>query len=119
MASQIPGPTAFAPLPSRFYRIIEARHHDPFEVLGKHREGTEEVVRVCLPNCSEVRMQENGEALARVGDTPVFESDAGYYSGSGFPVQGQHHSEPVARMNQAQSILLDLPPLAGVIFLKD
>ncbi|MGD8616123.1 MAG: 1,4-alpha-glucan branching enzyme, partial [Gammaproteobacteria bacterium] len=74
MASQNPGPRdAFVSLPAAFYRIIEARHHDPFEVLGKHREGAQDVVRACLPNCSQARIQENGEALTRIEDTPLFE----------------------------------------------
>jgi 1,4-alpha-glucan branching enzyme len=45
-------------------------------------------------------------------------SDAGFYSGSNFPVQGHYQSEPVPWMNQEQSIVLDLPPLAGLILLQ-
>jgi len=74
MASQIPGPNAATPrLPAPYYRILEARHHDPFEVLGKHREGSQEVVRAFLPYCSEVRIEENGALLIRLGDTDLFE----------------------------------------------
>ena len=45
-------------------------------------------------------------------------SDAGFYSGSDFPVQSHYHSEAIAWMGQAQSIVLDLPPLAGLILLQ-
>jgi len=45
-------------------------------------------------------------------------SDASYYSGSNLPVWGQHHAESVPWMNQTHSVVLDLPPLAGLILLK-
>jgi 1,4-alpha-glucan branching enzyme len=74
MASQISDPNAAtASLPAAVYRILEARHHDPFQVLGKHREANQDVVRAFLPHCSEVRIEENGESLTRLGDTDLFE----------------------------------------------
>jgi 1,4-alpha-glucan branching enzyme len=45
-------------------------------------------------------------------------SDASYYSGSNLPVWGQYRSESVPWMNQPQSIVIDIPPLAGLILLK-
>jgi len=74
MAPHISGPnTALPSLPEPIYRILDARHHDPFQVLGKHREGSQEVVRAFLPACSEVRIEDNGEPLLRLGDTDLFE----------------------------------------------
>lgn len=54
-------------------RISEARHHDPFAVLGRHPDGDETVVRAYLPGASEVRIAEGGYVLARVGDSDHFE----------------------------------------------
>jgi 1,4-alpha-glucan branching enzyme len=74
MASQISGPNAAsASLPAAFRPILEARHHDPFQVLGKHRDGDQDVVRAFLPYCSEVRIEENGESLTRYANTDLFE----------------------------------------------
>ena len=36
--------------------IVEGRHHDPFNYLGWHREGGEPVVRVFLPEASQVEV---------------------------------------------------------------
>jgi 1,4-alpha-glucan branching enzyme len=42
-------------------------------------------------------------------------SDAGYYSGSDLPVQSSCPSQDVAWMHQPHSVVLDIPPLAGLI----
>ena len=39
-------------------------------------------------------------------------------SGSNMTVQASYHSEPIPWMNQPHSIVLDVPPLAGLIFFK-
>jgi 1,4-alpha-glucan branching enzyme len=36
-------------------RILEARHHDPFEVLGSHPKGARTLIRVFLPKAEQVR----------------------------------------------------------------
>ncbi|MGE5154233.1 MAG: GlgB N-terminal domain-containing protein, partial [Bdellovibrio bacteriovorus] len=36
-------------LPEPLQRIVEARHHDPFEVLGRHPAGGRVTVRAFLP----------------------------------------------------------------------
>lgn len=54
-------------------RIIEARHHDPFAVLGPHPSGKKTVVRAYLPWASEVTLAELDEPLQRVGKTAIFE----------------------------------------------
>ena len=46
-------------------------------------------------------------------------SDSSYYSGSNLPVWSHHQSESVPWMNQQQSIVIDLPPLAGLVLLKN
>ncbi len=42
-------------------------------------------------------------------------SDSGFYSGSNLGNAGELHSENIAWMNRPQSIVLTLPPLAGII----
>ena len=56
------------------YKIAEARHHDPFAVLGKHAEtGNDEVVRVYIPGAAEVTLVENNQSLQRIPHTDLFE----------------------------------------------
>jgi 1,4-alpha-glucan branching enzyme len=52
-------------------RIIEASHHNPFEVLGRHTYGDEDVVRVFLPQAQEVRL-EGKHIMQRYEDTGIF-----------------------------------------------
>jgi 1,4-alpha-glucan branching enzyme len=54
-------------------RIIEARHHDPFEVLGRHSDGDQCLLRAYLPHCDKVRVTGLDISLDRVGDTDLFE----------------------------------------------
>jgi 1,4-alpha-glucan branching enzyme len=42
-------------------------------------------------------------------------SDASFYNGSNLPVQGSYSSQAVPWMQQPYSIVLDMPPLAGLI----
>ncbi|MFP5344599.1 MAG: 1,4-alpha-glucan branching protein GlgB [Gammaproteobacteria bacterium] len=56
--------------------LLEARHHDPFSVLGRHRlDGGEDRVRVFLPGAKQAAIE--GAAaeltLTRVADTGIFE----------------------------------------------
>jgi 1,4-alpha-glucan branching enzyme len=65
---------ALLPSMSQLDRLLAARHHDPFEVLGRH--GLPDgglVVRVFSPATREVSLPETGAVLARVGDTDLFE----------------------------------------------
>ncbi|MEA2081043.1 MAG: 1,4-alpha-glucan branching enzyme, partial [Pseudomonadota bacterium] len=64
---------ATASLPKPLIRILEARHHDPFEVLGKHSDGQEDIVRAFLPYCSGARIVETAALLTRVENTDLFE----------------------------------------------
>jgi 1,4-alpha-glucan branching enzyme len=55
-------------------KIIEARHHDPFGVLGRHPvEGGGIVVRAHLPNAIEVTIAEGERSMQRLPDTAIFE----------------------------------------------
>ncbi len=56
--------------------LLEARHHDPFSVLGRHALGAgEERVRVFIPGAQQAAIEgAAGElALTRVADTDIFE----------------------------------------------
>lgn len=54
-------------------RIITARHHDPFAVLGRHSEGDHVVVRAHLPHAVEARIAEGDLYMNRLDDTNLFE----------------------------------------------
>jgi 1,4-alpha-glucan branching enzyme len=54
-------------------RIQEARHHDPFEVLGRHLEGNKILIRAFLPHASEVMVEGSDEELTRIGGSDFFE----------------------------------------------
>ncbi len=54
-------------------RIVDARHHDPFDILGKHLHDDRAVVRVHIPYADEVTIAEIQQPMQRVGDSDVFE----------------------------------------------
>jgi len=54
-------------------RIAQARHHDPFSVLGKHREQDLDLVRVFLPQADNVKIAEGDLRMERIPDTDIFE----------------------------------------------
>jgi 1,4-alpha-glucan branching enzyme len=56
-----------------FERIAGARHHDPFSVLGKHREDDQDLVRAFLPDAEEVSIAEGNIRLERISGTDLFE----------------------------------------------
>ncbi|VAW73016.1 1,4-alpha-glucan (glycogen) branching enzyme, GH-13-type [hydrothermal vent metagenome] len=59
---------------AEFDRIAQARHHDPFSVLGKHATGSgKELIRAYLPGADEVSIAEGNFHLQRVPDTDLFE----------------------------------------------
>ncbi|MDH3526917.1 MAG: 1,4-alpha-glucan branching protein GlgB [Gammaproteobacteria bacterium] len=60
-------------LTDELVRIAQARHHDPFSVLGKHREQDLDLVRVFLPQADEVSIAEGNVRLERIPDTDLFE----------------------------------------------
>jgi len=52
--------------------ILEARHHDPFSVLGRHVAGDQAKVRVLLPGAAGVRIAEPDLAMQRIEGTDLF-----------------------------------------------
>ncbi|HAZ42891.1 MAG TPA: hypothetical protein DCY52_11520, partial [Methylococcaceae bacterium] len=55
-------------------RILEARHHDPFEVLGRHHDDGKECFRVFLPQAESVHLGEDGPPFTRISGTDLFEA---------------------------------------------
>ena len=65
--------TASPTLPEELQRIVEARHHDPFAVLGRHATTDGECVRAHLPLANDVRIEEGQRRMERVPGTDLFE----------------------------------------------
>ena len=60
--------------------ICEARHHDPFNVLGRHSEAGETVIRVFAPHTESLSIKKTGASFKRLGKSDLFEwrgSDTG------------------------------------------
>jgi 1,4-alpha-glucan branching enzyme len=60
-------------LQSELARITQARHHDPFAVLGRHPEGDQVVVRAFIPRAAEVYLGEGRLPMTRRPDSELFE----------------------------------------------
>jgi len=60
-------------LPPELQKILDAIHHDPFSVLGKHTIGDTEIVRVYLPRANEAFLADIDARLTRVDETDFFE----------------------------------------------
>jgi 1,4-alpha-glucan branching enzyme len=60
-------------LQAELSRISEARHHDPFCVLGRHQDAEHVVVRVFNPHATEVFIADGGMALQRLPGSDFFE----------------------------------------------
>jgi len=58
---------------SELQRIVLARHHDPFAVLGRHRTEGGDVIRAIVPQAETVRIGERGPDMQRIPGTDVFE----------------------------------------------
>ncbi|MFZ4537500.1 1,4-alpha-glucan branching protein GlgB [Propionivibrio sp.] len=87
-------------LDSERQRISEARHHDPFAVLGRHPDGKEVVVRAFIPHAAEVRIAEGGLLLSRLPESDHFEWRG---DGKALPAhysliwRDSHHREHISR----------------------
>ncbi|MGR9035354.1 MAG: 1,4-alpha-glucan branching protein GlgB [Gammaproteobacteria bacterium] len=57
-------------------KIIEAGHHDPFSVLGRHRYGKEVKVKLYLPFAETVNFSNGGPDIPRIPGTDFFEYTA-------------------------------------------
>ena len=60
-------------LDSDLIRIIEAKHHDPFSVLGRHVVNGKTVIRAFLPYAESVRIGKKGPLMTRIPDSDFFE----------------------------------------------
>ena len=87
-------------------------------ILSYYRLGGGQTAIVVL-NFTPVPRQGYRLGVPAVGDySLVLNSDAEFYSGSNMVVRSSQHSESVPWMNQPHSIVLDVPPLAGLILVK-
>ena len=83
-------------------RILDGRHHDPFEVLGRHVRNGRCSLRALLPRAQRVRVLDNGLELERIVGTDLFlwegEPDRvpERYRLSWYDARGQlhHHHDP-------------------------
>ena len=66
-------PSKSNPLDSNLVRIIEAKHHDPFSVLGRHVANGKTVIRAFLPYAEKVRIEKGGPEMQRIPGTDLFE----------------------------------------------
>lgn len=64
---------SISPDTSDVVRLIEARHHDPFAVLGRHRCGGHDVVRAFQPRTRIVCLDSDDRPMERIGNTDLFE----------------------------------------------
>ncbi len=54
-------------------RILDANHHDPFSVLGRHSNGKEEIIRAFIPRAKQVQIADTKIQLQRIGNTDLFQ----------------------------------------------
>jgi 1,4-alpha-glucan branching enzyme len=59
-------------------RILDATHHDPFSVLGRHpvakdKAKNHEIIRAFIPRAAEVRIADSDICLQRIGDSDLFQ----------------------------------------------
>jgi len=54
-------------------RVVQARHNDPFSVLGRHMINGRLVVRAIIPAASEVALTDSDQPMRRLAGTDLFE----------------------------------------------
>lgn len=69
-------PNTQTKLDSDTIKIIEAKHHDPFSILGHHTIEGKEIIKVFLPFAETVRLGKNGDEFTRIPNTDMFICDA-------------------------------------------
>jgi 1,4-alpha-glucan branching enzyme len=62
-----------AKLPTSLQRIVDAQHHDPFEVLGCHTTTDKSLIRIFMPQAERVTLVEGRQAMQRIEGTDFFE----------------------------------------------
>ncbi|NOY61949.1 MAG: 1,4-alpha-glucan branching protein GlgB [Gammaproteobacteria bacterium] len=60
-------------IPSDIQKIIDARHHEPFSVLGQHGQGKSTVIRAFIPGAAEVFIDGCDEPMQRRYQSDIFE----------------------------------------------
>jgi 1,4-alpha-glucan branching enzyme len=63
------------PLDSDLIKIAEAKHHDPFSVLGRHTDGTKTTITAYLPNAETVSIVGQKVAMQRIAGSDFFRTD--------------------------------------------
>ena len=58
---------------SDIQRILTARHHDPFNFLGRHKTGEGDVFRAFLPGARSVHFGQQNREMQRIPGTDLFE----------------------------------------------
>jgi len=53
--------------------LIQARHHNPFAVLGRHEAGSTSTIRVFKPNTKAVFVESHKNEMSRVGNSDIYE----------------------------------------------
>jgi len=61
------------PLPEPLQRLVEARHHDPFSVLGRYEQDGRVIVRTFLPRAEAACIRDTDVVLERLPGTDLFE----------------------------------------------
>ena len=64
---------SISPLNAELIKVAEARHHDPFSVLGRHQSDNQTCIKVFLPYAESVKLSHNNDILKRVEGTDFFE----------------------------------------------
>lgn len=66
--------SAQGPVNEALRRVLQGRHHDPFEVLGCHRQGDQWQIRALLPGAAQAELviDKHTEAMERLPDTDFF-----------------------------------------------
>ncbi|HSH54572.1 MAG TPA: 1,4-alpha-glucan branching protein GlgB [Methylotenera sp.] len=116
---------------NRLYKQLPALYeldfeHQGFEWIDCHdtdqsiisfiRRGLDNSFVIILLNFTPVLRKEYRVGVPQVGSyQEIFNSDAGYYGGSNQGNGAGLHTDDVAWMNQNQSLVITLPPLAGIV----
>ncbi len=80
-------------------KIIEARHHDPFSILGRHQDGKSFKVKIYKPYAESISFANGGPKIPRIEGTDFFEytAKAGelpeHYQFSWIDKEGGKHEE--------------------------
>ena len=66
------GSTPYSGLDEEHLHIANARHHDPFSILGRHHKNAGVEVTVFMPYAETVQFSHNGKALERIPGSDFF-----------------------------------------------